>query len=122
MYCVSYEVLQSIHYQLCEIFANDDIFGGLNVIAVGDFYQTYIPVNGHLTKLQSKRLASHLWKDCFQIVELTGNVRQQKDSSFSDLLNCVRIGKQMEQDIKLLESCMVAGNTLIFQSHHFKRL
>ena len=36
---VSYEVLQSVHYRLCEIFANDDTFGGLNVIAVGDFYQ-----------------------------------------------------------------------------------
>ena len=60
---VSYEVLQPIHHRLCEIFANDDIFGGLNVIAVGDLYQLS-PVNGHfifsLTKAQSKRLASHL--------------------------------------------------------------
>ena len=47
------------------------------MIAVGDFYQLS-PVNGHfvfsVTKLQSKRLASHLWKDCFKIVELTENV------------------------------------------------
>ena len=94
------------------------------MIAVGDFYQLS-PVNGHfvfsVTKLQLKRLASHLWKDCFQIVELTENVRQQKDLSFSDRLNRVRVGKQTEQDIKLLESRMVVGTTLIFQSHHLKR-
>ena len=34
----SYQILKSIHSRLCEIYANDKIFGGLNVIAVGDFY------------------------------------------------------------------------------------
>ena len=121
---VSYEVLQSVHYRLCEKFANDDIFGGLNMIAVGDFYQLS-PVNGHfvfsVTKLQSKRLASHLWKDCFQIVELTENVRQQKDSSFSDLLNRIRVGKQTEQDVKLLESRMVVGNNIDLSKPPFEK-
>ena len=82
---VLYEVLQSVHYRLCEIFANDDIFGGLNVIAVGDFYQLSL-VNGHfmfsVTKLQSKRLAFHLWKDCFQIVELTENLNNKRIRPF----------------------------------------
>ena len=36
---VSYQILKSIHSRLCEIYANDEIFGGLNVIAVGNFYQ-----------------------------------------------------------------------------------
>ena len=94
------------------------------MIAVGDFYQLS-PVNGHfvfsVTKLQSKRLASHLWKDCFQIVELTENVRQQKDSSFSDLLNRVRVGKQTEQDIKLLESRMVVGKNIDLSKPPFEK-
>ena len=33
---VSYQILKSIHSRLCEIYANDEIFGGLNVIAVGE--------------------------------------------------------------------------------------
>ena len=42
---VSYQILKSIHSRLCKIYASDEIFGGLNVIAVGDFYQLS-PVNG----------------------------------------------------------------------------
>ena len=34
---VSYKVLLAIHQRLCEIFATDDIFRGINVIAVRDF-------------------------------------------------------------------------------------
>ena len=45
---VSYQILKSIHSRLCEIYGNDEIFGGLNVIAVGDFYQL-APVNGSLS-------------------------------------------------------------------------
>ena len=36
---VSYQILKSVHSRLCEIYGNDEIFGGLNVIAVGDLYQ-----------------------------------------------------------------------------------
>ena len=43
---ISYEVLLAVHQRFCEIFATDDIFGGVNVIAVGDLYQLS-PVNGH---------------------------------------------------------------------------
>ena len=42
---VSYQILKSVHSRRCEIYGNDEIFGGLNVIAVGDLYQLS-PVNG----------------------------------------------------------------------------
>ena len=68
---VSHEVLLAVNQRLCEIFATDDIFGGVNVIAVGDLYQLS-PVNGHnifsSAKVQSRRLASHLWKDFFSMI------------------------------------------------------
>ena len=76
---VSYQILKLIHSQLCEIYANDDIFGGLNVIAVGDFYQLF-PVNGSFIfsdQQSSGRLASYLWRDFFTMVELKVNMRQQ---------------------------------------------
>ena len=75
---VSYQILKSIHSRLCEIYANDEIFGGLNVIAVGDFYQLS-PVNGSFIfsdQRSSGRLASHLWRDFFTMVELKVNMRQ----------------------------------------------
>ena len=42
---VSYQIFKAVHSRLCEIYANDEIFGSLNVIAVGDLYQLS-PVNG----------------------------------------------------------------------------
>ena len=48
-------------------------------------------------------------------------MRQQKDSSFSDLLNRVRVGKQTEQDIKLLESRMVVGNNIDLSKPPFEK-
>ena len=48
-------------------------------------------------------------------------MRQQKDLSFSDLLNHVRIGKQTEQDIRLLESRMVAGNNIDLSKPPFEK-
>ena len=68
---VSYQILKSIHSRLCEIYANDEIFGGLNVIAVGDFYQLS-PVNGSFIfsdQRSSGRLALHLWRDFFTMVD-----------------------------------------------------
>ena len=79
---VSYQILKSIHSRLCEIYANDEIFGGLNVIAVGDFYQLS-PVNGSSIFSDQRslgRLASHLWRDFFTMVELKVNMRQQNDT------------------------------------------
>ena len=86
---VSYQVLKSIHSRLCEIFGNDDMFGGLNVVAVGDLYQLS-PVNGSYVFSKkpgrsSGRLASHLWRDYFKVIELEVNMRQQNDIILRDL-------------------------------------
>ena len=83
MSMVSYQILKSIHSRLCEIYANDEIFGGLNVIAVGDFYQLS-PVNGSFifsVQRSLGRLASHLWRDFFTMVKLKVNMRQLNDTS-----------------------------------------
>ena len=75
---VSYQILKSVHSRLCEIYGNDEIFGGLNVIAVGDMYQLS-PVNGSFIFSQklgrsSGRLASHLWRDFFKVIEMEVNM------------------------------------------------
>ena len=76
---VSYQILKSVHSCLCEIYGDDEIFGGLNVIAVGDLYQLS-PVNGsHVFSKKpdrsSGRLSSHLWRYFFKVIELEVNMR-----------------------------------------------
>ena len=119
---VSYEVLVAVHQKFCEIFATDDIFGGVNVIAVGDLYQLS-PVNGHYifssAKVQSRRLASHLWKDFFSMIELEDNIRQHNDQSFSSLLNRIRIGDHTQEDIAILATRKTSNNQVDLLSSPF---
>lgn len=60
---VSSVMLEHIHKRLCAIKDNDKYFGGLNIIAVGDFFQLR-PVRGHYT-FQNKQLWSNLFKPFF---------------------------------------------------------
>ena len=113
---VSYQVLHSIHSRLCEIFAKDDPFGGLNVIAVGDLYQL-APVNGQFVFSNSSRgrqgIATHLWRDLFKIVELKENMRQRNDTDYSSLLNRLRTGCFTAEDIDVLKKRIVGSNSEI---------
>ena len=113
---VSYQILKSIHSRLCEIYGNDEIFGGLNVIAVGDLYQLS-PVNGSFVFSQkpgrsSGRLASHLWRDFFKVIELKVNMRQQNDASFSEILNRIRTGMHTNEDMKVLQTRLVSSGNV----------
>ena len=122
---VLYEMLLAIHQRLCEIFATDDIFGGLNVIAVGDFYQLS-PVNGHYifstVKRQSKRLASHLWRDFFNMIELEDNMRQRNDQSYLALLNRIRTGDHTEEDMAILMTRTTESKQVNLSESPFARL
>ena len=104
---VSYQILKSVHSRLCEIYGNDEIFGGLNVIAVGDLYQLS-PVNG--IHVFSK--SSHLWRDFYKVIELEVNMRQQKDATFSDILNRVRIGNHTVEDVKVLHTRLLSSGSV----------
>ena len=50
----------------------------------------------------SGRLASHLWRDFFKVIELEVNMRQQNDVSFSDILNRIRTGVHTNEDVKVI--------------------
>ena len=72
-----------IHQRLTEIKGTDDTevyFGGLNIIAVGNFYQL-APVRDRFV-FQNGRgyvpASTHLWRDLF-IMELHTNMRQRND-------------------------------------------
>ena len=87
---VSNYMLRFIHLRLQEIMDNNLIFGGVNIIAVGDLYQLK-PVMGQFIfedySRNYKPLATNLWTEYFKIYNLTQIMRQKDDKKFAQLLN-----------------------------------
>ncbi|KAE8277866.1 hypothetical protein D5F01_LYC24091 [Larimichthys crocea] len=84
-----------VHWRFQQIKGNKKPFGGMSVLAVGDFYQ--LPPLG-----KSKPLCVYeegvldIWKDNFQMVNLTQIMRQKDDLVFAELLNRLRVKRKME--------------------------
>ena len=90
---------------------------------MGDLYQLS-PVNGSFAFSQkpgcsSRRLASHLWRDFFKVIELEVNMRQQNDASSSEILNRIRTGVHTNEDVKVLQTRLVSGGTVDLLSSPF---
>ena len=89
-------------------------FGGLSVIAVGDFYQLK-PVGDRLVFLDLKEgataLAPNSWKDHFKIYELVDIMRQKDDLKFAQLLNRLRLNVLTEEDKDDLRKRVVDHNS-----------
>ncbi|XP_074538707.1 uncharacterized protein LOC141800196 [Halichoeres trimaculatus] len=102
---VDHILLAYVHGRLRQIRQTGDFspFGGVSVIAVGDFYQLP-PVKGK--PLYSSPIGVDLWCN-FSVVELTTVVRQ-KDSVFAELLNRLRVRSKdtplLETDVQILKS------------------
>ncbi len=94
---VSAEMLTMIHQRLCQIFNNDQYFGGLSVILLGDFFQLR-PVHGMFAFKNT--LLWHLFRPFF----LKSNLRQANDADFQQLCNRCRVGNPTTDDIELLKS------------------
>ena len=85
-------LLYYIHERLVQIKKKKEPFGGVSILAVGDFYQLP-PVE----QSKSERLFSDngsypidYWKEYFSIVVLTEVMRQRQDLEFAQALNSVR--------------------------------
>ena len=89
-------------------------FGGLSVIAVGDFYQLK-PVGDRLVfhdlVEDAKALAPNSWKDHFKIYELVDIMRQKDDLKFAQLLNRLRLNEMTEEDKNDLRKRVVDRNS-----------
>ena len=99
---VSAKYLRYIHKRLCSITSNDDYFGGLNMILVGDFFQLR-PCKGFYA-FEEKTL----WK-LFQPFFLETNMRQKDDLTFTNLLNRARVGLLTKEDERLLKIRLIKG-------------
>ena len=111
---VSYQTLYFVHRRLTEIKGTDDVvtlFRGLNVIVVGDFFQLP-PVRDKFVFEDGSGYnpgSTHLWRDQFQLVELTTNMRQCGDATYSQLLNHVRTGEHTREDLLVLRTWLTSG-------------
>ena len=78
---------------------NDDWYGGVSIIAVGDFYQLP-PVKGKSLITPGNIEANMVFTSLFKMVELTEVMRQKDDAAFANMLNRIRKRKKGEPLLK----------------------
>lgn len=108
---VSNMKLLFIHQRLKEIFCTPEhkLFAGKAVIAVGDLFQlppckersVFFDYKQELLNL------CHPWKQ-FTMIELTEIMRQKDDKEFVQLLNRLRTGNCLDNDLEILKSRIIS--------------
>lgn len=88
---------------------NNNFFGGIQVILVGDFLQTECIFNEKIQRIEDKRLLieSPVFLENFtskNTIQLTENFRQKGDTFFQELLSRIRTGKPTAEDLLLLKN------------------
>ncbi|KAK0139103.1 ATP-dependent DNA helicase PIF1 [Merluccius polli] len=71
-------------------------FGGMSVIAVGDFYQLP-PVRQSKTLCVYDPCEIDLWQEHFQMITLTEIMRQKDDVAFANMLNRIRVKEKSKE-------------------------
>ena len=119
--------LSNLNLTMQDIFENEQPFGNIAVLALGDLMQLNLvgekPVYKEC-KSGYAALASSVW-ELFKLFELTEIVRQKEDPMFAQLLSRVRVGQQTKQDVdqvKALEqNTNIPNNSLsIFLTNKLK--
>lgn len=108
-------LLYYIHERLVQIKKCKQPFGGISVIAVGDFYQLP-PVKQRKDERLYKVNDSYpvdYWLDFFRIIELDEIMRQREDVEFAAVLNSLRVRTIDEQisneALTVLRDCIREG-------------
>ena len=108
-------LFKKVNQRLQQIFGTKNIFGNLQVIAIGDFYQM-APVQDayvfseHYNTDTSEILAPNLWSSNFEIFSLTEIMRQRDEQEFCQILNRLHVGKSTQEDIATFNSRIVDRN------------
>ncbi|XP_052692014.1 uncharacterized protein LOC128170074 [Crassostrea angulata] len=108
-------LLYYVHERLVQIKKCKHPFGGVCVIAVGDFYQLP-PVKQRKDERLYKENMSYpmdYWIDLFKFIELKEIMRQKEDLSFAKILNSLRVREKndplTQQQSDFLENCIREG-------------
>ncbi len=102
---VSKQLFAYVNWRLQQIKGNQKPFGGLSILAVGDFFQ--LPPLGRAKPLcVYEDHVLDFWKDNFQMITLTQIMRQRDDLAYAELLNCLRV-KQKHTKLTDADKCML---------------
>ena len=116
---VGNEMLTFLYHRLQEIKGNQEPFGGVHIVLVGDLFQLRPVGDGWIFTNNSNDYASlgpNLWQTHFTMFELTEIMRQKDDAEFAQLLNRIREGKQTAGDIKVLSSRRIPPDHADYQT------
>lgn len=94
-----------IESRLRRIKGNNQTFGGVSLIAIGDFFQLKPVFDGWIFEDITKGIASlapNLWKDLFCMHELKQIMRQKDDMQSAELLNRLWENSLTDDDLVLL--------------------
>uniref|UniRef100_A0A8C1N1W6 ATP-dependent DNA helicase n=1 Tax=Cyprinus carpio TaxID=7962 RepID=A0A8C1N1W6_CYPCA len=102
---VSKQLFAYVNWRLQQIKGNQKPFGGLSILAVGDFFQ--LPPLGRAKPLcVYEDHVLDFWKDNFQMITLTQIMRQRDDLAYAELLNRLRV-KQKQDQLTDTDKCML---------------
>ena len=87
------QILEYVHKRLGQLKHNKELFGGICILAVGDFYQLPPVKAGSPICVPNK---CDLWMENFKCVDLTEIMRQRDDAVFAALLNRLRVKERNE--------------------------
>merc|ERR1712002_747965 len=96
-----------INQKLKQIMGSQEYFGGLNVIATGDFHQLQ-PIGDQWIFNQTRicgrcnATATNIWRVYFKMYKLTEHVRSEGDQEYSLLQEQIAIGKVSQEMYEIL--------------------
>lgn len=110
------KLLYYIHERLVQIKGSKMPFGGVSVIAVGDFFQLPPVKQRHDERLymENNSYPEDFWNEYFKLVQLDEIMRQKEDVSFAQNLNLIRtrtLDVNLDnQVLQMLKRCVKDGN------------
>lgn len=118
-----------INLRLQEIMGCTRPFGGVSVIVFGDLFQlkpvmdSWLFAPGYNNGTELELLGPNIWQDLFSLFELVEIMRQKEDLRFAQLLNRLREGNQLPDDIRLLNTRTIQNEneSTVKMSHLFTR-
>jgi hypothetical protein len=108
---VGIKVFMQVDSRLKQIFGNEEPFGGISLMVLGDFRQlqpvkdTFVfqPIADKYIKQGAKSLSGTILWDSFKFFELTEIMRQRDDKRFAKALNNMADGAMTPEQIQMFQ-------------------